>query len=128
MASSEHKDDDEEGEDKPEEKEKTNAGTVALPPKTSPKDPKDWCGATFVKNTAVTLTPEVPRETWDKKVEFLLAVIGFAVDLGNVWRFPYICLQNGGGTILSYLSDADASPGVLSKSQGRSCNGKAISK
>lgn len=30
----------------------------------------------------VSITQSRPRETWDQKVEFLLAVIGFAVDLG----------------------------------------------
>lgn len=39
------------------------------------------------------------RGHWAKKAEFLLAVAGNVVGLGNVWRFPYLCYKNGGGKL-----------------------------
>lgn len=41
------------------------------------------------------------RAGWNSKIEYFLAQVGFSVGLGNVWRFPYLCHQNGGGKIYS---------------------------
>ncbi|SFH68735.1 neurotransmitter:Na+ symporter, NSS family [Tindallia magadiensis] len=44
------------------------------------------------------------RENWGSRIGFIMAAAGSAVGLGNIWRFPYMAGDNGGGAfILIYL-------------------------
>ncbi|RUS71016.1 hypothetical protein EGW08_021218, partial [Elysia chlorotica] len=44
------------------------------------------------------------RASWSRHLEFFVTCIGFAVGLGNVWRFPHLMYENGGGAFfIPYL-------------------------
>lgn len=41
-----------------------------------------------------------PREQWSGQLGFLMAAIGSAIGLGNIWRFPGVAYANGGGAFI----------------------------
>lgn len=43
---------------------------------------------------------EAGREKWGNDIEFLMSCIALSVGLGNVWRFPFVALENGGGAFI----------------------------
>ena len=45
-------------------------------------------------------TAKTTRETFSGRKAFILAAIGSAVGLGNIWRFPYTAYENGGGAFI----------------------------
>ncbi|XP_013881827.1 sodium-dependent neutral amino acid transporter B(0)AT2 [Austrofundulus limnaeus] len=54
----------------------------------------------YVQDRQQVSSEPASRAGWNSKIEYFLAQVGFSVGLGNVWRFPYLCHQNGGGAFL----------------------------
>ncbi|XP_055856670.1 sodium-dependent nutrient amino acid transporter 1 [Episyrphus balteatus] len=53
--------------------------------------------------TSITKSKK-PKEQWGNEIEFLFSCISLSVGLGNIWRFPYVAFQNGGGAfVIPYL-------------------------
>ncbi len=64
-----------------------------------------YLGRPFPKERSMSVTPgSSPRDSWGSQAGFILAAVGSAVGLGNMWRFSYVASQGGGAAfVLLYL-------------------------
>ena len=49
---------------------------------------------------ATAVTVSIPRAQWKTARGFILAALGAAIGIGNIWRFSYVMGENGGGAFL----------------------------